>query len=227
MNHARTFTRYACLAGLVAGLLAPVQSLAQQTSPSRPTITSVSSAGTSGSDILARVSANTQPQALGSRIYWTQQVSVSRQTLRAGALAAMRRGVMHPGLQVAMLAAGYLLTDDGVEVPDSEDDFTNHFDDLYSFAESRNRGLILQTSVWPLSSRSCSFTADNTYRLDTYDIADHITSNGPIQKSRYDTSGSQPRVCFVQKLGESSYLHQRLIVLNSSNKRSTCGVEGS
>ncbi|MBD3896595.1 hypothetical protein IEI94_12110 [Halomonas sp. ML-15] len=123
MNHARTVTRYACLVGLVAGLLAPVSSLAQQSStgPAATTITRVASAGTSGSDILARVTANTQPQAIGSRIYWTQQVPVSRETLRVGALAAMRRGVMHPGLQLAIFAAGYIWSqEEGVQVPDDD-----------------------------------------------------------------------------------------------------------
>lgn len=131
MTHARTLARYVGIAGLIGGLLAPVPSLAQSAS-GQTRVSSIAAAGRQGDDILARVAANTKPANVHSRIYWTQKVPVAAATLRRGALAALGRGVMHPGLQAAILAAGFILSENNeILVPDDSADGASQLVDDY------------------------------------------------------------------------------------------------
>lgn len=119
MTHARTLPRYACLAGLVAGLLAPVHALAQ----AAPGVgTWVDEAKTTrlnsyvgGHYVQTPTTTHVYVRATGK---WTSfqdgvsryknlTVPVAKSTLRKGALAVLGRGFMHPGLQLAIAAAGW------------------------------------------------------------------------------------------------------------------------
>ncbi|MCH4564359.1 hypothetical protein MKP05_14710 [Halomonas sp. EGI 63088] len=134
MPHARTLPRYACLAGLVAGLLAPVHALA---SPSAE-IRSIQYAGTSTpTHINTKVRAAYRFSANDPRFYHRLTLAVSRQSIRTGALAALSRGVMHPGVAVAIAAAGWAwsMADGIYEELAPEETFTSPGYDEYGALE--------------------------------------------------------------------------------------------
>lgn len=85
---------------------------------SRPTSTAIS-----GNYIEANVSARYTHMPGRHRFYTKLPVAVAKSTLRVGALSALARGVPYPGLQVAIAAVGFVLSqNDGVyeiEKPDN------------------------------------------------------------------------------------------------------------
>ncbi|WP_431025026.1 virulence factor TspB C-terminal domain-related protein [Halomonas sp. H5] len=121
MTHARTLTRYACLAGLIAGLLVAVPSLthAQGFPPGHPyhidtararimqkyATSAVERMGERQIEVRARVRHSGLPGNVTR--YTTVGTYIPASKVRMGAMAALGRGVMHPGLQVAILAAGW------------------------------------------------------------------------------------------------------------------------
>ncbi|ATJ81423.1 virulence factor TspB C-terminal domain-related protein [Halomonas beimenensis] len=107
MTHARTFPRYVGIAGLVAGLLAPVSSLAAVNTNGIEILSTTATGVKNGQYIEAAASVAYQHVNTAERIYTRQVVPVARSTLRKGALAALGRGLMHPGLQLAIAAAGW------------------------------------------------------------------------------------------------------------------------
>ncbi|QJQ96262.1 MULTISPECIES: virulence factor TspB C-terminal domain-related protein [Halomonadaceae] len=125
MINARTLPRYVGAIGLAACLLAPVQALAQgapdyppyYSANSRASIAALSGMNASKQSGTAMVTTNYRavhtnlPGAVTR--YTSGSVAVPAATYRNAALSALRRGVMHPGLQVAVLAAGYLLSESG------------------------------------------------------------------------------------------------------------------
>lgn len=119
MTHARTLARYVGIAGLVAGLLAPVPSLAAVRSNGIEILSTSATGVKTGQYIEAAASVAYQHKPGNERIYTRQVVPVARSTLRRGALAALSRGVMHPGLQLAVAAAGFVLSNDNeIMTPD-------------------------------------------------------------------------------------------------------------
>ena len=115
MTHARTLPRYVGAAGLVAGLLVAFPSLAFE----KVHISNVTVGGSTPTTINAYVNARYQYSPLDSRRYYKWQVPVAKSTLRAGALSALGRGVMHPGFQAAILAAGFIISNNNeIGVPD-------------------------------------------------------------------------------------------------------------
>lgn len=115
MSHARTLPRYVGLAGLVAGLLVAVPSLAASIN-----IRDVKPVRATDSHIETSVYASYRHSANDPRYFQKLRVLVSRATLRRGALAALARGIPHPGLQAAALAAGFIIgNDNNILVSDS------------------------------------------------------------------------------------------------------------
>src|SRR5690554_2060014 len=72
----------------------------------------------------------TSPDGSISR-YRTSTINVPKSTLRIGALSAMSRGIMHPGWQAAILAAGFIYSQTNneimVETTSSSDYITDDF----------------------------------------------------------------------------------------------------
>lgn len=110
MTHARTLPWYVGAAGLVAGLLVAFPSLAFE----KVHISNVTVGGSTPTTINAYVNARYQYSPLDSRRYYKWQVPVAKSTLRTGALAALGRGVMHPGFHAAVLATGYIISESGI-----------------------------------------------------------------------------------------------------------------
>lgn len=125
MTHARTLTRYACLAGLIAGLLAPVSSLAQGFPSGHPYHSSNSRANIAAKyGIAMSQQSGTAMVEVGYRArhtglpggvtrYTNGRALIPAATIRTGALSALSRGVRHPGFQIAVLAAGFIIANDG------------------------------------------------------------------------------------------------------------------
>lgn len=119
MTHARTLPRYVGAAGLIAGLLVAFPSLSHASWQAQ--ITDVRPTGNSTpTHIETRVSSNYRFSSNDPRFYNRSLSLVSRQTVRTGALAALSRGVTHPGLALALAAAGFVYSQqDGLQVVDS------------------------------------------------------------------------------------------------------------
>ncbi len=180
MTHARTLPRYVGIAGLVAGLLAPVPSLAANTNGTGLYVMSTSSTGVkTGQYIEAQASMRYSHFTGGStRLYTKQMVPIATSTLRKGAIAALGRGFMHPGLAVAITAAGFLLDSDSGQVlaPDPEiqeledifEQYQSQFDQ-YGFDGSTNLeflgGYTMCTGVHPSIQNhiACYREADSIY----------------------------------------------------------------
>lgn len=159
MTHARTLPRYVGAAGLIAGLLVAVPSLAFE----KVHISNVTVGGSTPTTINAYVNARYQYSPLDSRRYYRWQVPVAKSTLRTGALSALGRGVMHPGFQVAVLAAGLVIS--GTDILKSEpesilddpelapfyDDYVNdgssYFIEHHAYRE-RRFGTPVEAALW-------------------------------------------------------------------------------
>lgn len=116
--HRTVITRigHACALGC---LLVGTPALAVVNSNGIELLSSSSTGVKTGQYIEAAASVRYQHVNTAQRIYTKALVPVASSTLRRGALAALGAGVVHPGFQVALLAAGFILTSDSeVHVPD-------------------------------------------------------------------------------------------------------------
>lgn len=144
MTHARTLPRYVGAAGLVAGLLVAFPSLAFE----KVHISNVTVGGSTPTTINAYVNARYQYSPFDSRRYYRWQVPVAKSTLRAGALSALGRGVMHPGFQIAVVAAGFVISE-GIIYKEEETDWGDisqfqQYDDNFGALSWRGR---ISTSI--------------------------------------------------------------------------------
>lgn len=107
MHGLRSLPRVACAIGCAWLLLDSVPSLASFR-PNGIEIMDINDARVySGNYIEAQASVNYQHKTGTQRIYTKLPVQVAKSTLRVGALSALSRGVMHPGFQIAIAAAGF------------------------------------------------------------------------------------------------------------------------
>lgn len=112
----RTVFARTCYAGIVGCLLVGSSSALAAANPSGFHVLSSKAAEVkSGQYIQASVHSAYNHGTMGNqRIYTRQMVPVAPSTLRVGALSALGRGVMHPGFQVAILAAGFIISNNDI-----------------------------------------------------------------------------------------------------------------
>lgn len=230
MTHAyRTLTRCIGYAGLVGGILAGTSTLvhAQDYPPyysqaSRVHIAATYARQQSIASGTAVVPVNTRarwtsPDGSISR-YRTSTINVPKSTLRIGALASMSRGIMHPGFQIALAAAGYLYLNGNIYEPASSIDgeFSVDYQSLVDYAESNSLQI---RHTWSnnttISSPSCGFTPSGSAIVTSSSgFIDDITSslNGYLAHIvEYDGSG-HPILCWkIQtQSGPNRYQSNRL-----------------
>ncbi|XKE44516.1 hypothetical protein LG302_14220 [Halomonas organivorans] len=175
MTHARTLPRYVGIAGLVAGLLAPVSSLAAVNTNGIEILSTTATGVKNGQYIEAAASVAYQHVNTAERIYTRQLVPVATSTVRRGAVAALSRGIMHPGLAIAITAAGLLLEGDEIQVMESGDQpQSSDFPEMYA-EENREYTASGDSCVWegsggefynnPLAAAASFSPVDDIYPL--------------------------------------------------------------
>ncbi|WP_162900006.1 virulence factor TspB C-terminal domain-related protein [Halomonas sp. JS92-SW72] len=228
MTHARTFPRYVGAAGLIAGLLVAFPSLSHASWQAQ--ITDVRPTGNSTpTHIEARVSSNYRFSANDPRFYNRSLSLVSRQTVRIGALAALGRGVMHPGFAVAIAAVGWAWSlQDGIHVTSSVYDvdplFQNQSDSqLISQFISDGRSWHFGSSYTGYSDPLTLFSAyipQNTSYYSHLNIISHWcsnTSNGVCVQYviRYSTVGNPSNITITSTAQSPTITPQLSLVTNS------------
>lgn len=150
MTHARTLPRYVSAFGLLACFMVAFPSLAQAAFPpghpyhldtARARITAkyatsaVEQMGTRQIGVTARVKHSGLPGAVTR--YTNVQTYIPASKVRVAGLAALGRGVMHPGVQLAVAAAGFLWSQQyGIyTLTDSDNSTLDPADDDYAHQE--------------------------------------------------------------------------------------------